>query len=59
MAAQGVPVRVPLALLGGLPAEAPARRGAASGKPISVRALAYILHGHVVHHLGVLRERYL
>jgi len=35
-----------------------ALRGMASGKPISARALAYILVGHVTHHLGVLRERY-
>ncbi len=48
-----------LALLSGLPAEAPARRGNASGKDVSVRALAYILGGHVTHHLQVLRERYL
>ena len=34
------------------------RRGQASGKSISTRAIAYILVGHVTHHLGVLRERY-
>lgn len=33
--------------------------GVASGNPISVRALTYILAGHVTHHLRVLRERYL
>ncbi|SRR5712692_2406235 len=41
-----------------LPAEAWARTGAASGNPFTVRALAYILAGHLVHHLGVLQERY-
>ncbi len=48
-----------LALLSGLPVEARTRRGIASGKEVSVRALAHILAGHVTHHLQVLRERYL
>ena len=47
-----------IALLDGLPAAAWERRGEASGKSISTRALAYIIVGHVTHHLGVLRERY-
>lgn len=34
------------------------RMGTASGKPVSVRALAYIMAGHPRHHLAVLRERY-
>lgn len=34
------------------------RRGVASGSPVSVRALVYIIAGHVQHHLGVLHERY-
>jgi hypothetical protein len=34
------------------------REGTASGASISVRALAWILAGHVDHHLDVLRERY-
>lgn len=42
----------------GLPADAPLRRGIASGRPFSVRALLYVPPGHVVHHLGLLRERY-
>jgi hypothetical protein len=33
--------------------------GTASGKPVSVRALCYILAGHAEHHLNILRERYL
>jgi uncharacterized damage-inducible protein DinB len=33
--------------------------GTASGTLISVRALAYIIAGHEIHHLGVIRERYL
>ena len=36
-----------------------ARRGSASGKEISARALAWIVAGHAQHHLRVLRERYL
>jgi len=34
------------------------RTGTASGKPLSVRALAWIMAGHPRHHLAVLRERY-
>ncbi len=48
-----------LAFFGGLPGEAWDRRGVASDNPFSVRALAYITAGHVVHHIGLLRERYL
>ena len=47
-----------IALVEGLPSEAWQRRGQASGKSIGTRALAYIMVGHVTHHLGVLRERY-
>ena len=35
------------------------RMGTANGSPVSVRALVYIMVGHVRHHMGVLRERYL
>jgi hypothetical protein len=42
-----------------LPADAWLRRGVASGKPFTVRALAYITAGHVTHHLRILKERYL
>ena len=48
-----------LALLRHLPAEAPTRKGTASGKEISVRALAWIIAGHERHHQRILRERYL
>jgi DinB superfamily len=34
------------------------RTGTASGHPVSVRALAFMMAGHVRHHGGVLRERY-
>ena len=32
--------------------------GTASGKPVSVRALAWIMAGHPRHHLQILRDRY-
>ncbi|MGH7509169.1 MAG: DinB family protein [Gemmatimonadales bacterium] len=47
-----------IALVEGLPPGCWSRQGQASGKAISARALAYIIVGHVTHHLGVLRERY-
>jgi DinB family protein len=50
--------RATIALFRNLPAEAWHRRGTASDQPISVRALAYIIAGHVRHHLQVLEERY-
>ena len=34
------------------------RMGTASGKPCSVRALAYIMAGHVRHHVKILADRY-
>ena len=42
-----------------LPAEAWDRRGIASDNPFTVRALAYIAAGHVVHHMAILKDRYL
>jgi hypothetical protein len=36
-----------------------ARRGVASDKPFTVRALAYLSVGHATHHLQILRDRYL
>ena len=48
-----------LALFRNMPTEASARSGIASGKPFTVRALAFIISGHVEHHLKILRERYL
>jgi len=41
-----------------LDAEAIGRRGEASGRPISVRALAWIIAGHTQHHVAILRDRY-
>lgn len=42
-----------------LPAEAWGRSGIASGNPFTVRALAYIVGGHLAHHTAILHERYL
>jgi hypothetical protein len=47
-----------LAFLGRLGAEQWGRIGTASGKSVSVRALAWIMAGHPRHHVNVLRERY-
>jgi DinB superfamily len=43
----------------GLDEAAWSRGGIASGNPVTVRALAYIIAGHERHHFGVVRERYL
>jgi len=54
----GVVRAATLALFRGLPADAATRTGVANGQPISVRALAWIIAGHELHHRAVLRERY-
>lgn len=46
-------------LLGALDEEAFGRRGIANNAEISVRAIAFVMSGHVTHHLDVLRTRYL
>lgn len=48
-----------LAFFKNLPPEAWRRSGIASENPFSVRALAYILAGHVTHHTAILKDRYL
>ena len=35
------------------------RTGVANGSPRSVRSMAYVAAGHEIHHLGVIKERYL
>ena len=35
------------------------RVGNASGKNVSVRALVYLLAGHVIHHANIIKERYI
>ncbi len=47
-----------LAFFRNLPGDGWTRRGVASGNPFSVRALAYIVAGHLAHHVAVLQEKY-
>ncbi len=47
-----------LHLLRSLPPDAWPRSGIASGKQVTVRALAFIAAGHVAHHMAILEERY-
>ena len=47
-----------IAMLRNLDEQAWARVGTANDAQVSVRALAFIMAGHVRHHMGVLRERY-
>lgn len=51
--------RSTIALLESLDEETWLRAGVANDAAISVRALAFIIGGHQVHHMKVLRERYL
>jgi len=46
------------ALFTGLDEAAWLRQGTANGAAISVRALGWIIAGHELHHLAILRERY-
>jgi hypothetical protein len=48
-----------LTLFRGLSGDALLRRGTASGKEFTVRAIAHIIAGHERHHVRLLRERYL
>lgn len=48
-----------ITLLRGLPEEAWTRSGTANGSSITVRALAYGCAGHELHHIGIIRDRYL
>lgn len=50
--------RASTAMVASFDGEALARRGIASGHPVTVRALAWILAGHELHHRRVLQERY-
>lgn len=51
--------RANLLLVKNLSDEASLRIGTASNNPVSVRALVYIMAGHVKHHVNILQERYL
>jgi hypothetical protein len=48
-----------ISLFRNMPPDAWMRSGIASGNPFTVRAMAFIVAGHAIHHVGVLRERYL
>ena len=48
-----------LAFFKHLPQDAWPRRGIASGNPFTVRALAYMTAGHLIHHMEILKARYL
>lgn len=48
-----------LQLMDSLDAAAWARRGTASDKSVTARAIAYIISGHERHHQRIFRERYL
>ena len=51
--------RATLSLLRHLSEEAWLRRGTANDNEVSVRAIAHIIAGHVLHHVNVLRTKYL
>lgn len=46
-------------LINNISDEGTCRLGTASGFPVSVRALVFIAAGHVMHHFGILTDRYL
>ena len=48
-----------LYLFRSLTEEQSTQKGIASGNPVSVRALAYMIAGHEMHHIKILKERYL
>jgi hypothetical protein len=50
--------RANLLLFRGFGAEALGRKGVASGREVTVRALLWIMAGHELHHTDILRERY-
>jgi len=50
--------RATISFFENLPADAWMRSGIASDNRFTVRALAYIIPGHVTHHLNIVRERY-
>src|SRR5438132_8596560 len=51
--------RSTISLFRNMPSDAWLRSGTASDNRFTVRALAYIIAGHFVHHVSLLRERYL
>lgn len=47
-----------MSLFRNMPPEAWTRSGIASGNSVTVRALAYLVAGHLSHHVAIMRERY-
>jgi len=47
-----------IALFNGLEEKAFTRTGVANNHPVSVRALAYHIAGHEMHHLNIIKQRY-
>ncbi|HKS82856.1 MAG TPA: DinB family protein [Candidatus Acidoferrales bacterium] len=47
-----------ISLYRNLPDDAWMRSGLASGNPVTVRALAFIIAGHLAHHIAMFREKY-
>jgi hypothetical protein len=48
-----------ISLFRNLPEDAWMRKGIAGDNPFTVRALGFIIPGHVAHHFRILREKYL
>ena len=48
-----------IALFNGLPDEAFLRMGTANNNKATVRALAYHIAGHELHHINIIKEKYL
>jgi DinB superfamily len=48
-----------LSLFRNMPPEGWTRTGVASENPFTVRALAFIIAGHLEHHVAIMRQRYL
>ncbi|HEV2298357.1 MAG TPA: DinB family protein [Candidatus Acidoferrales bacterium] len=48
-----------ISLFRNMPAEAWSRGGIASDNPFTVRSLAFIVAGHLTHHISIIRDRYL
>jgi uncharacterized damage-inducible protein DinB len=51
--------RATIALIRSLDDASWLRRGTASGEPVSVLAIAFIIAGHVVHHRNIFAEKYM
>lgn len=51
--------RSTIAFFAGLAPETWTHGGIANGSRMSVRAAAYVIHGHLTHHVGVLKSLYL